>query len=122
MEERISSAEDTIEKPDSSIKENIKFNKGLTQNIQEIQDTMKKSNIRIIGTEEEAQLKSTENIFNKIIKENFPNLKKNMPMCLWRYKKLTEHQIDWIKKKVPLPHNNQNRPRPRKTIIICTYL
>ena len=28
----------------------------------------------------EVQLKSTENIFNKIIKENFPNLKKDMPI------------------------------------------
>ena len=30
--------------------------------------------------EGEVQLKSTENIFNKIIEENFPNLKKDMLM------------------------------------------
>ena len=43
---------------------------------------MKRPNQRIIGIEEgeELQLKGTENIFNKIIKENFPNLKKDMPM------------------------------------------
>ena len=29
---------------------------------------------------EDSQLKGTVNIFNKIIEENFPNLKKQMPM------------------------------------------
>lgn len=33
-----------------------------------------------IGEGEELQLKGTENILNKIIKENFPNLKKDKPM------------------------------------------
>jgi hypothetical protein len=49
--------------------------------IQEIWNTMKRTNIRIIGIDkgEEYQLNGTENIFNKIIEENFPNLK-NMPI------------------------------------------
>jgi hypothetical protein len=36
----------------------------------------------IIGVDEnkDSQLKGPANIFNKIIKENFPNLKKEMPM------------------------------------------
>ena len=36
--------------------------------------------LRIIGIEEgeETQVKGTENIFNKIIEENFPNLMKEM--------------------------------------------
>ena len=38
---------------------------------------MKRPNPRIIGIEEEVQLKSTENIFNKTIEENFANLKKD---------------------------------------------
>ncbi|CAH7484839.1 AABR07011733.1 [Phodopus roborovskii] len=82
MEERISGAEDKLEEIDSSTKENHKSNKSLTQNIQEMWDTMKRPNLRIIGIEEgeEAQLKGAENIFNKIIEENFPNLKKDMPM------------------------------------------
>ena len=72
MKERISNSEDTTEEIDSSVKENIKSNKTLTQNIQELRDTMKRANLRIIGIEEwEVQLKSTENIFNKIIK-TFP--------------------------------------------------
>ena len=80
MEERISSAEDTTEEMDSSVKENIKFNESLTQNIQEIWDTMKRPNLRITEIEGEVQLKNTENIFNKIIEKNFPNLKKDMTM------------------------------------------
>ena len=42
MEERISSAEDTVEEIELSVKENIKFNESLTQNIQEILNTMKR--------------------------------------------------------------------------------
>jgi hypothetical protein len=43
---------------------------------------MRRPNLRIIGIEEseDSQLKGPVNIFNKIIKENFPNLKKEMPM------------------------------------------
>ena len=56
-EGRISSTQDTIEETDSSVKENIKSNKSLTQNIQEIWDTMKRPSLRIIGIEEgEVQL------------------------------------------------------------------
>jgi hypothetical protein len=59
-----------------------KCKKLLTQNIQEIQSTKKRSNLRIIGIEEseDSQLKGSVNIFNKIIEENFPNLKKEMPI------------------------------------------
>jgi hypothetical protein len=43
---------------------------------------MRRPNLRIIGIEEseDSQLKGPVNIFNKIIEENFPNLKKEMPM------------------------------------------
>ena len=43
---------------------------------------MRRPNLRIIGVDEneDFQLKGPENIFNKIIEENFPNLKKEMPM------------------------------------------
>jgi hypothetical protein len=43
MEDRISGAEDSIE--NIGIKENGKCKKILTQNIQEIQDTMKRPNL-----------------------------------------------------------------------------
>jgi hypothetical protein len=43
---------------------------------------MRRPNLTIIGIEEnkDSQLKGPVNIFNKIIEENFPNLKKGMPM------------------------------------------
>ena len=73
---------DTIEKINALIKENTKSNKFSSQNIQEIWNTIKRPNLRIIGVEqgEELQLKDAENIFNKMIEENFPNLKKDIPM------------------------------------------
>jgi hypothetical protein len=50
--------------------------------MQEIQDTMRRPNLQIIGVDknEDFQLKGPANIFNKIIEENFPYLKKEMPM------------------------------------------
>jgi uncharacterized coiled-coil protein SlyX len=42
IEERISGGEDMVEDIDTTVKENSKHKKLLTQSIQEIQDTMKK--------------------------------------------------------------------------------
>ena len=67
---------------------------------------MKRPTLRKIGIEEgeEAQLKNIENIFNKIIEENFLNLKKSMPTKLqeayW-----PPNGLDL--KNVPLSRNNQ---------------
>jgi hypothetical protein len=82
VEERISGAEDSIGNMDTTIKENAKCKKILTQNIQEIQDTMRRPNQRIIGVNENGdfQLKGSANIFIKIIEGNFSNLKKEMPI------------------------------------------
>jgi hypothetical protein len=82
MEEIISGTEDSIKNIDTTIKENATSQKILTQNIQEIQDTMRRANIRIIGIDEneDFQLKGPVIIFNKIIEENSPNLKNKMPM------------------------------------------
>jgi hypothetical protein len=82
MEEKISGAEGSIENMGTIIKENAKCKRILTQNIQEIQDKMRRPNLWIIGVykNEDFQLKGPANIFNKIIEENFPNLKKEMPM------------------------------------------
>jgi hypothetical protein len=53
--------------PWHNCKRKFKCKKLLTQSIQEIQDTMKRANIRIIGIEvnEDFQLKVPENVFNK---------------------------------------------------------
>jgi hypothetical protein len=93
MEERISDAEDSIENIDTKIKENAKCKKILTPKIQEIQDTTRRPNLRIVGIDknEDFQLKEPVNIFNKIIEENFPNLKKEMPTNI---QEATELQID----------------------------
>jgi hypothetical protein len=82
MEERISGTKDSIENISTTVKENAKCKKILTQNIREIQDTMRRPNLRIIGVDEneDFQLKGPANIFNNIIEENFPNIKKEMPM------------------------------------------
>ena len=68
MEERIFGAEDSIENIEKK-KENEKCKKILTQNIQEIQDTMRRPNPRIIGVDEneDFQLKGPVNIFIKLI-------------------------------------------------------
>jgi hypothetical protein len=77
IEERISGAEDTIENIDTIIKEIAIWKKLQIQNIQKIQITMKRPNLRIIGIEEHenSQPKGSVNVFNKAIKESFPDLK-----------------------------------------------
>jgi hypothetical protein len=65
---------------DTTIKEHEKCKKILKQNTQEIRETMRRPNLRIIGIDENEDFKGPVNIFNKIIAENFPNQKKEMPM------------------------------------------
>ena len=76
----MSGIEDTIEEINTLVKENVKSKKFLTQDIQEIWDTMKKPNLRIIGLEEgeDSQFKGTENMFNKIIEGNVLKQKKKV--------------------------------------------
>jgi hypothetical protein len=87
------------------VKKNAKTKKLLTQNIQEIQDTMRRPKLRIIGIEEseDPQLKGSLNIFNKIIEGNFPNLKKEMPMNIQEAYR-SPNRLD-PSKKFLLPHN-----------------
>jgi len=79
MEEKISDAEDSIENMDTTIKENAKFKKILTQNIQEIQDIMKRPKVQILAVDEneDFRVKGPANIFNKIIEENKTNQQTN---------------------------------------------
>jgi hypothetical protein len=71
MEERITGAEDSIENMGITIKENAKCKKILIQNIQEIQDTMRRPNLQIIGLDdnEDFQLKGPANISTKLWKK-----------------------------------------------------
>jgi hypothetical protein len=52
--------------------------------MQELTDSIKTPNLRLIGIEEgeEVQAKGMCNIFHKIITENFPNLEKSMPIMV----------------------------------------
>jgi hypothetical protein len=61
--------------------------------MQELSDSNKRPNLRIMGIEEgeELQAKEIHNIFNKIITENFSNLKIFFP---FRYRKPPGHQTD----------------------------
>jgi hypothetical protein len=60
----------------------VKQLKTCEKKMQELTDSIKRANLRIMGIEEgeEVQAKGTCNIFNKIITENFPNLEKTMPI------------------------------------------
>jgi hypothetical protein len=73
MEERISGAEDSIENISTTIKENGKWKKILTQNIQEIQDTMRRPNLRILGVDEneDLQLKKKKKKTSKYLQQNY---------------------------------------------------
>ena len=84
-----------------------KSKKILIQNIPEIQDRVRRQNLRKRGIEEseDSQLKEPANIFNKIIEENFSNLKKEMPMHIHETYRI---QVEWTRKKFFLSHNNQN--------------
>jgi hypothetical protein len=64
MEERFSGAEDSIEDISTTIKKIAKCKQILTQNIQEIQDTMRRPNLRIIGVDENEDFQRA-NIFKK---------------------------------------------------------
>jgi hypothetical protein len=77
--------------------------------MQELTGSIKRPNLRIMGIEEgeEVKEKGMHNIFNKIIRENFPNLEKNMPMQIPEASRTTK-RLD------------QNRTTPRHIIIKTT--
>jgi hypothetical protein len=59
----------------------VKQHKTCGKKMQELTDSIKRPNLRIMGIEEgeEVQAKRIHNILNKIIAENFSNLEKSMP-------------------------------------------
>jgi hypothetical protein len=60
----------------------VKQLKACEKKMQELTDSIKRPNLRIMDIEEgeEVQAKRMHNIFNKIITENFQNLEKTMPI------------------------------------------
>jgi chromosome segregation ATPase len=75
-EDRISELEDKMEIKGKNEEQLVKQLKTYERNRQELTDSIKRPNLRIMGIEEgeEVQVKGICNIFNKIITEHFPNL------------------------------------------------
>jgi hypothetical protein len=81
-EDRISEPEDEMTIKGKTEELLVKQRKTCENKIQELADSIKRPNLRIMGIEEgeEVQAKGMYNIFNKIITENFPNQEKTMPI------------------------------------------
>jgi hypothetical protein len=80
----------------------VKQLKTCEKKIQELTDSIKRPNLRIMGIEEEEEMqaKGMCNILNKMITENIPNLEKTMPI---QVKEPPEHRTDPTK--IELPYN-----------------
>ena len=74
-QDRISKLEDKVEKNTKKEQEKKKRLRKNEEGIKEMQDNMKHNNIRIIGIPEgEEEEQGIENLFEKVMMENFPNL------------------------------------------------
>jgi chromosome segregation ATPase len=77
VEDRISKLEDKVEIKEKTEEILVKQLKSCEKNMQELRDSIKRPNLRIMDIEKrEEQAKEIYSIFNKIITENFPNLEK----------------------------------------------
>jgi chromosome segregation ATPase len=100
VEDRISELKDKIEIKKNKTEELLaKQFKNYERNMQELTNSIKKLNLRIMGIEEreEVQAKGIRNIFHKIITKNFSKLEKAIPIQVWVY------QTDLTK--IELPHD-----------------
>ena len=74
-EDGISELEDKVEKNTQKEQEKEKRHRKNEEGLRERQDNMKRNNIRIIGIPEvEEEEQGIENLFEKVMMENFPNL------------------------------------------------
>jgi hypothetical protein len=87
----------------------LKQPKTCERNMQELTDSIKRPNLRIMGIKEgkEMQAKGICNIFNKLITENFPNLENAMPIHIQEASR-TPNRLD------------KNRTAPQHIIIKTT--
>jgi hypothetical protein len=81
-EDKISELKDEMEIKGKTEELLLKQLKTCERNMQELTDSFKRPNLRIMSIEEgeEVQAKGICNTFNKIITENFPNLENTMPI------------------------------------------
>ena len=76
-EDWISELEDKVEKNNQKEQEKEKRLRKNEEAIREMRDNMKRNNIRIIGIPEgEEEEQWIENLFEKVMMENFPNLRR----------------------------------------------
>ena len=108
---RLDEAEDRISKLENKVEKNYQKEqekeKGLKKNeegLREIQDNMKCNNIRIIRISEGEEEKGIENLFENVMMENFPNLRRE------KVTHIQESQRVQIKR-------NPKRPTTRHIII-----
>jgi hypothetical protein len=87
----------------------VKQRKTCEKKMQELTDSIKRPNLRIMGIEEgeEVQAKGMRNIFNKTITENFPNLEKDIPIQMQEASRTTTRP-------------DQNRSNPQHIVIKTT--
>jgi hypothetical protein len=109
IQDRISECEDEMVIKGKTKELLVKQLKTSEKKKQELTDSIKRPNLRIIGIEEgeEVQAKGMHNIFNKIITENFPNLEKSIPI-----------QMQEVSRTPNRP--DQNRSTPQHIIIKTT--
>jgi hypothetical protein len=81
-ENRISELEGEMEIKGKTEELLLKQLKTCERNMQELNNSIKRPNLRIMGIEEgeKVQTKGMHNIFNKIVTEKFPNLEKTVPI------------------------------------------
>jgi TolA-binding protein len=81
VEDRISELKDKIEIKEKNEEMLVYQFKRYEKNMQELTNSIKRPNLRIMGIEgEDIQAKGIHNIVQKIITENSPNLKKVLPI------------------------------------------
>ena len=77
-EERISELEDKMVEMTSERQNKVKIMKRTEDSLRDLWDHIKHTNIWTIGFPEEEENKWYEKVFEEIIVENFPNLKKEL--------------------------------------------
>ena len=76
-EDCFSELENKVEKSTQNEQEKEKRLRKNEEGLREMQDNMKRNNIRIIGTpKEKEEEQGIENLFEKVMMENFPNLRR----------------------------------------------
>ena len=106
-ENRIVTLHDNVEEMKSTSKHYENFKKIQVRNNQGMWDTMKRPKLHIIGIEEieASQDNCVDHIFDKIIEENFPKLKKDITLQI---QEAHRTPIGKIRKETPTPYHNQS--------------